>query len=463
MRDADGSVMTSNTAGSSVRAALAEGGAPLSAQTRAPFESALSHRFGDLPLRSSATAAQVSRFRVSDPGDPREREAEEVASAFSKGTQRADASPPGLDLSHVRVHTGATASAAARAVGARAFAVGDHIVFGAGRFDPQSEAGQRLLAHELTHVVRGGESDGSWLRRDEAKKGEKQVGPQDNECEGRLDYTVDFKRFQRDAHKIVRGMPGLSKQEQDELIAITDAVFEPEGAADINQYKILACTKIYSSLVGPGGTVSGSVNSGTRELRITRQLADYMVDLTDGTSTDKGQYVALLRIFAHEMRHVSIGSLLDAKASGMNDQNDPKRKQELVTYRAQEILADVEEIVVARKALGPSYEVTEAEQLEIFRSANMMRHWAKPEEFQRLRTLILNELRKRYGASKGCDNSLVVGIMRVIDRGDWFVCDMGPKRLTGKIPEGVKPCEVNGEHEACALLAKKRATTGGAP
>lgn len=453
MRDADGSVTTSDTAGSSVRAALAEGGAPLSAQTRAPFESALAHRFGDLPLRGCATAGQASRFRVSEPGDAHEREAEEVSSEFSKGSHHADAAPPGLDLSHVRVHTGAAASAAARAVGARAFTVGDHIVFSAGRFNPQSAAGQKLLAHELTHVVRGGE--GSWLRRDAAKGAEKQVGPQDNECEGRLDYTVDFKRFRRDAHKIVRGMPGLSKQEQDDLIAITDAVFEPEGAADINQYKILACTKIYSSLVGPGGSISGSINSGTKELRITRQLADYMVDLTDGTSTDKGQYVEVLRIFAHEMRHVSIGSVLDAKASGMNDQSDPKRKQELVTYRAQEILADVEEIAVARKGLGPSYEVSQAEQLELFRSANMMRHWAKPEEFQRLRTLILNELRNRYGSQK-CDNSLIVGVMRVIDRGEWFDCDMGPKRITGKIPDGVRPCEVNGEHQACTLRANKR-------
>jgi hypothetical protein len=59
----------------------------------------------------------------------------------------------GLDLSHVRLHTGPRAAEAARAVNARAFTAGPHIVFGAGRYAPGTLAGNRLLAHELVHVA----------------------------------------------------------------------------------------------------------------------------------------------------------------------------------------------------------------------------------------------------------------------------------------------------------------------
>lgn len=59
----------------------------------------------------------------------------------------------GRDLSHVRVHTDADGAASARRLNARAYTVGDHIVFGSGRYAPERTEGQRLLAHELTHTV----------------------------------------------------------------------------------------------------------------------------------------------------------------------------------------------------------------------------------------------------------------------------------------------------------------------
>ena len=59
----------------------------------------------------------------------------------------------GRDLSGVRVHTGAQADESARAVGARAYAVGQDAVFAAGQYNPESREGLRLLAHELSHTV----------------------------------------------------------------------------------------------------------------------------------------------------------------------------------------------------------------------------------------------------------------------------------------------------------------------
>jgi hypothetical protein len=56
----------------------------------------------------------------------------------------------------VRIHTGGSADAAARAVGALAYTRGSDIVFREDQYRPDTFAGRRLLAHELTHVVQQG-------------------------------------------------------------------------------------------------------------------------------------------------------------------------------------------------------------------------------------------------------------------------------------------------------------------
>lgn len=62
----------------------------------------------------------------------------------------------GHDFGSVRLHTDSDAGRAARSVSARAFTVGNHIAFAPGEYQPHSQRGQRLLAHELTHVVQQG-------------------------------------------------------------------------------------------------------------------------------------------------------------------------------------------------------------------------------------------------------------------------------------------------------------------
>ncbi len=73
----------------------------------------------------------------------------------------------GMGLGHVRIHDDARAATSARAVGARAYTVGNHIAF-AGSADPVSETGRRLLAHELVHVVQQTSAAEPRLARDEA-------------------------------------------------------------------------------------------------------------------------------------------------------------------------------------------------------------------------------------------------------------------------------------------------------
>jgi hypothetical protein len=132
--------------------------------------------------------------RVSQPGDISEREADQVAdevmrrpasemTAFGSDTavhaatsqsgtteasyassgQPLDAATRaymeprfGHDFGHVRVHTDEQAAQAAGDYHARAYTIGGDIVFGAEEYAPGTSEGQRLIAHELTHVVQQG-------------------------------------------------------------------------------------------------------------------------------------------------------------------------------------------------------------------------------------------------------------------------------------------------------------------
>ena len=59
----------------------------------------------------------------------------------------------GRSFADVRVHAD---SDLPRQVAADAFTTGTHLHFSPGQYDPSSSAGERLLAHELTHVVQQG-------------------------------------------------------------------------------------------------------------------------------------------------------------------------------------------------------------------------------------------------------------------------------------------------------------------
>ena len=56
------------------------------------------------------------------------------------------------DFREVRVHDNPSAARAAESIQPEAYTVGRDIYFGAGRYRPETEGGNHLLAHELTHV-----------------------------------------------------------------------------------------------------------------------------------------------------------------------------------------------------------------------------------------------------------------------------------------------------------------------
>ncbi len=91
---------------------------------------------------ASLTAPPIVYDVLSSPGQPMEA----ATCAFFE-------SRFGYDFSSVRVHTDGRAAESARSVGARAYTTGQQIVFGTGQYAPRTADGDRLLAHELVHVV----------------------------------------------------------------------------------------------------------------------------------------------------------------------------------------------------------------------------------------------------------------------------------------------------------------------
>jgi hypothetical protein len=106
-----------------------------------------------------------------DPDDrevaKRKRPAPGKVSITSKIPRRKKASTGGLpgdlrdrfetaldtDLSDIRLHHDGSAATRVAEHGARAYALGEDIHFGAGEYDPESPDGQHLIAHEVAHAV----------------------------------------------------------------------------------------------------------------------------------------------------------------------------------------------------------------------------------------------------------------------------------------------------------------------
>lgn len=72
----------------------------------------------------------------------------------------------GHDFSNVRVHNDDAANQSAKQVNALAYTHSNNIVFGSGQYQPGTESGQRLMAHELTHVVQQGGAAGHVQKQD---------------------------------------------------------------------------------------------------------------------------------------------------------------------------------------------------------------------------------------------------------------------------------------------------------
>lgn len=182
-REASSSPRLQRTIGSkSVERSLLSEKEDLEATPASNTSAGLGHDFSRIPVFPSELSTTL---KVGAPEDKYEREADRVADAvmqkpipmsedttLGKGPNVREERPVkrsgqplpaatrsafedrfGEDFGAVRVHDSEQAHTAATSLGANAFTVRNDITFASGRYDPSTMAGQRLLAHELVHVM----------------------------------------------------------------------------------------------------------------------------------------------------------------------------------------------------------------------------------------------------------------------------------------------------------------------
>jgi hypothetical protein len=137
----------------------------------------------------------------------------------------------GADFSDVRVHTDGAASSSAQAVQAHAYTVGNDVVFQSGQYQPDTSGGQRMLAHELTHVAqqRSGPVEGT------ATGGGISVSdpsdPFERAAEANADRFASMPNSADTAHAAAPASPGVQRANEEDPV-IQGIFLQREGIGE---------------------------------------------------------------------------------------------------------------------------------------------------------------------------------------------------------------------------------------
>jgi Domain of unknown function (DUF4157) len=210
----------------------------------------------------------------------------------------------GHDFSHVRIHVEGPAAEGAAALRAQAFTVGSHVVFGAGRFAPQTAEGRHLLAHELTHVVQQRSPTAPSLQRHSAADARLPATLPEalafaaaalveiNAAFARLAASPDLRR--RNAHD-------LAVQEGFSLAPLTPRHDSAVGAATINFFTSIFS---YAGSVLLSDTVTHHVSAGL-EIRVRARDHANVDTLLPGAEIENRLFIGLSE--AAELRALGPG------------------------------------------------------------------------------------------------------------------------------------------------------------
>jgi len=131
----------------------------------------------------------------------------------------------GVDFSNVKIHTDNEAVKMNNELNAKAFTVGRDIYFNEGEFNPQSNQGRQLLAHELTHVVQQNSSSklaGAAIQRDDDT----------DASDAKLNFKDDWNNYFSNYNKLIKidteaanyvkeQKKGITATKKDDLITVT--------------------------------------------------------------------------------------------------------------------------------------------------------------------------------------------------------------------------------------------------
>jgi Domain of unknown function (DUF4157) len=241
----------------------------------------------DEPVQAKKTAASASEgFVAPDQFASRLRANRGNGSSLPEPVRARMEGLFGADFSRVRVHYDAEAMALNRQIGAKAFTHGTDIYIRPGTFDPGSQPGQQLLAHELTHVVQQGAAgqagkrtqrkpaslaDGSVIQRNPFARQDDPWREKEPEKPGRLrrawNWITGKKQTVYDPMQ-ERQKPPLVASGVSGLGSVTSGV---SGLASLAASSATAATQgasaagVLGAIAGPMNVVSGLYNASKAE------------------------------------------------------------------------------------------------------------------------------------------------------------------------------------------------------
>lgn len=87
----------------------------------------------------------------------------------------------GHDFSDTRIHVGSKAATSAKAIHARAYTLGNHVVFADYQYNPDTYEGRKLIAHELAHVVQQRQGTALYRMGDQTNEQPTEEGAQEEQ------------------------------------------------------------------------------------------------------------------------------------------------------------------------------------------------------------------------------------------------------------------------------------------
>lgn len=203
----------------------------------------------------------------------------------------------GRSLDHVRVHDDPEAARLSAAVSAQAFTTGRDIFFGAGRFDPADPAGERVLAHEIAHVL----SEPAGIHRLAVK--DTQLAGVSLVAEVGADFSANHMAPDLESAKTLsKSVARLARTAKNTVVlgspddvraAIANAPFKNPGPLEVPGLPWVKITSTPDSARKPEDVTAQTVVNGATAIKVkTRLVADDAAKLTTSpTSAPNGPVV----------------------------------------------------------------------------------------------------------------------------------------------------------------------------
>ena len=169
----------------------------------------------------------------------------------------------GWDFSGVRVHTDEAAANSAQSIGARAYAVGENIVFDRGQYQPETHSGRLLLAHELTHTL---QSSGALRRQGHANVTDPPATLEVLVIDAKNEVTATWR---------AAGMHGVQVYLDSQILKRLEDLEKKQHADSWKEFFIKLAEFAVAFIPG-GEEAEGAIEGVKRVAEITAKFADFL-------------------------------------------------------------------------------------------------------------------------------------------------------------------------------------------